>query len=223
MRTYANLTIIGTSHISKESIDLVKEKINELKPEIVALELDQLRFESLFYNKKRKNKLTDIRYIGFKGFLFNLIGAYIESRLGRIVNVKPGSEMKAAALTARQNHADIALIDQDIRITLKKLSAAFPWREKLRFLFEVFRGIFKREKISIDLTKVPDPALIKKLTNKIKKDYPSIYKVLIEERNYVLAKNLYKLMSTNKSIIAVVGAGHEEEIIDIIKKMKHDV
>jgi len=219
MRDYKNITIIGTSHIAKESVNLVREKINELKPGIVALELDKLRFEALFYNKKRKNKLSDIRYIGIKGFLFNIIGAYIENKLGRMVNVKPGSEMKAATLAAKENNADLALIDQDIRITLKNLSKAFTWREKLRFIAEIIKSLLKREKISIDLTKVPDKKLIKKLTEKMKRNYPSIYKVLIEDRNKVLAKNLYKLMATNKKIIAVVGAGHEDEIIDIIQKM----
>lgn len=219
MRSYHNLIIIGTSHIANESILLVKEKINEMKPDIVALELDQLRFEALLYEKKHKNRLSDIRYIGLKGFLFNLIGAYIENKLGKIVNVKPGSEMKAAIIAAKQNNADIALIDQDIRITLKNLSKSFTWKEKLRFIAEIIKSFFKREKIKIDLTKVPNKKLIKKLTDKMKRDYPSIYKVLIDDRNKVMAKNLYKLMPTGKKIIAIVGAGHEDEIIGLIKEM----
>ncbi len=219
MIIYRNLTIIGTSHIAKESIVEVKKNINEQKPDIVALELDRLRFEALFYNKKRKTSLRDIFDIGIKGFLFNLIGAYVENKLGKMVNVKPGSEMKAAIFAAKENKADIALIDQDIRITLKSLSKAFGWKERFKFLADLIRNIFKREKINIDLTKVPDKALVKKLTGRIKKDYPSIYKALIEDRNKVMAKNLYKLMSTDKKIIAVVGAGHEDDIIDLMKKM----
>lgn len=218
MRSYKNLTVIGTSHIARESIIEVKAKISELKPSIVALELDKLRFETLLYNKKSKTRLSDIRYIGLKGFLFNLIGAYIEKKLGEIVNVKPGSDMKAAIIAAKQNKADIALIDQDIRITLKALSKAFTWKEKLKFIAEIIKGFFKREKISIDLTKVPDKKLIRKLTEKFRNDFPSIYKVLIDDRNKVMAQNLYKLMSTNKDILAVVGAGHEDDIIELIKK-----
>lgn len=211
--------LIGTSHIAKQSIIEVQNKINELKPDIVALELDQLRFEALFYNKKRKTSFRDIKSIGLKGFLFNLIGAYIEKKLGEIVNVKPGSDMKAAIIAAKHNKSDIALIDQDIRVTLKSMSTAFTWREKFKFICEIIKGLFKKEKLTIDLTKVPDKKLIKKLTDKFRKDYPSIYKVLIEDRNKVMAKNLYKLMATNKSIIAVVGAGHEDDIIDLLKKM----
>ena len=218
MRNYKNLAIIGTSHIARESIIEVKSYIEENKPEIVALELDAIRFNSLFYNKKSKNKLSDIRHIGFKGFIFNLIGAYVEKKLGKMVNVKPGSEMKAAIIAAKHVKADLALIDQDIRITLKNLSNEFTFKEKLRFLGEIIKGIFIRTKISIDLTKVPDKKLIKKLTDKVKRDYPSLYKVLIEDRNKIMAENLYNIMRSNKRILAVVGAGHEDEIIELVKE-----
>ena len=219
MIIYKNLTIIGTSHIARDSILEVKKTIEEQKPEIVALELDRVRFEALFYNKKHRTTLKDIMDIGIKGFLFNLIGAYVENKLGRMVNVKPGSEMKTAIIVAKHIKADIALIDQDVRITLKNLSRAFNWKERFKFLGELIKNIFKREKVSMDLTKVPDKEMVRKLTGKVKKDYPSIYKALIEDRNRVMAQNLYKLMLRDKKIVAVVGEGHEDELVDLIKKM----
>ena len=47
-----------------------------------------------------------------------------------------------------------------------------------------------------------------------------MYKVLIEERNIVMAENLSALMEKNedKKILAIVGAGHEDEILRLIKK-----
>ena len=50
----------------------------------------------------------------------------------------------------------------------------------------------------------------------MRKDYPSVYRVLIAERNVYMSKNLYNLLTLNKKIVAVVGAGHEEEIISLI-------
>ena len=47
MHTIQNLIIIGTSHIAVESIDEVTTAIAELKPEIIALELDLKRFKRL--------------------------------------------------------------------------------------------------------------------------------------------------------------------------------
>ena len=72
----------------------------------------------------------------------------------------------------------------------------------------------------LDLTKVPSKKMIKKLTSEVKKRYPNVYNVLIEERNKIMALNLKRLMESNpdKLIIAIIGAGHEEEMMDLIKK-----
>ena len=130
---YNGLTIIGTSHISKQSVNDVKEHILIEKPEIIAIELDKIRLYSLL-NKKKKLKSVDFRKIGFTGLIFNFIGAYIEKKLGKLVDTKPGSEMLAAIKLARQEKIPISLIDQDIRITLKKITKNITWKEKYRFL-----------------------------------------------------------------------------------------
>ncbi len=220
MQRYKNLTIVGTSHIAIQSIKEVEEVILKVKPGIVALELDKLRFNALIYKKKKKLNLRDIKKIGLKGFLFNAVGAWIEKKLGKIVGVSPGTEMKKAVKIAYKVKSDISLIDQDISRTLKRLSQEITWREKLRFVLEVITGFFKRPKLKMDLTKVPSQKIIKKLTSKLKRQYPSVHKVLVKERNEIMAKNLYKLMSTGKEIVAIIGVGHEEEIIRLIKSQK---
>ena len=69
------------------------------------------------------------------------------------------------------------------------------------------------------MTKVPSKKIINELVEKVRKRYPNVYKVLIEERNHVMAKNLKKIIENNKDkkILAIVGAGHEEEILKLIK------
>ena len=131
--------------------------------------------------------------------------------------------MLTAIKLAKKEGIPIALIDQDIRITLQRLSKQITWKEKLRFLSDFLFGNFhKQEKIKIDLTKVPEKEMIEKLTLEFKKRYPTMHNVLVTERNKVMAKNLYKLMTQekDKKILAVIGAGHEQEIIDIIKNAR---
>ncbi len=224
MERYKNLAVVGTSHISEESVEEVRETILAERPGIVALELDSLRFAALMSGRKKKIRLSDIREIGLKGYLFNLIGAWIEKKLGEIVKVAPGSEMRAAALAAREVNARIALIDQDIKVTLKRLSKRITFKEKARFVFELGKGlVVRRPAVRFDLRKVPSKRLIKKLLGMLKRHYPSFYKTLIEERNVYMAKRLYSLMQTSNTIIAVVGAGHEDEIIALIKRLEKDV
>ena len=220
---YKNLAIIGTSHIAKQSLEEVEKAIEEGKPDIVALELDRKRLYSLMNKEERKISIYDIRRVGFKGFIFSLIGAWAEKKLGKIVGVAPGSEMKKAVMLARKYKLKIALIDQDIEITLRRFSKALTWREKWNFVADIMKQAFTGKKeIEFDLAKVPDRKIIRKLIGKVKIRYPNIYRVLIEERNEVMAKNLEKIMEENndKKILAIIGAGHEEDILDIIKKPK---
>ncbi len=217
---YKNLTIIGTSHIAKQSLEDVEKEIEVKKPDVIALELDRRRLYSLL-KKPGRMRIYDIKRVGLKGFIFSLIGAWAEKKLGKIVGVAPGSEMKKAVRLARKHNIKIALIDQDIEITLKRFSKSLTWKEKWNFIGDIVKAFFARKKvIEFDLTKVPSKKVIKKLVGKVKERYPNIYKVLIVERNYVMAENLRKIMEAypDKKILAVIGAGHEDDILELIKK-----
>ncbi len=217
---YKNLTIIGTSHIAKQSLEDVEKEIENKKPDIIALEMDRRRLYSLF-KKPGKIRIYDIKRVGIKGFIFSLIGAWAEKKLGKIVGVAPGSEMKKAVRLARKHDIKLALIDQDIEITLKRFSKSLTWKEKWNFIIDIVKAIFVRKNvIEFDLTKVPSKKVIKKLVGQVKKRYPNIYRVLIEERNQVMAENLRKIMENyqDKKILAIIGAGHEDDILELIKK-----
>ena len=218
---YKNLVFLGTSHIAKQSLDEVKEGIEKEKPEIIALELDSKRISALMQKGERKIEFRAIKKIGIKGFIFSLFGAWAEKKLGKIVGVSPGSEMKRAIRIAKKKNIQIALIDQDIEITLKRLSKELTWKEKFNFLADIIKALFTRKKdIEFDLTKVPEKKIIKKLVEKLKERYPNIYKVLIEERNVVIASNLKNLMNEypEKNILVILGAGHIDDVLEILEQ-----
>jgi len=222
MNCYKNLYILGTSHISKDSVKNVENFILDKKPDIVAVELDRKRFYAMM--NEIKLSIKDIFHLGVKAFLINLIGAYVEKKLGKVVGVNPGSEMKKAIELVKKNNLKLSLIDQDINITLKKLSKAITIGVVFKFIWDVIRAVIfrKRDIEMFDIRKVPSKKVINNILKKIKGKYPTIHKVLIEERNEVMAKNLYKVMNKykDKKIFAVVGAGHESEIVNIIKRIE---
>lgn len=225
MVKYKNLYIIGTSHISKQSVNEVKRTIEKLNPEIIALELDQSRFLALTSNKKQDSKITTkIQMLGIKGFLFNSIGAFVEKSLGKRTGIKPGTEMKTAIDLAKKNKIEIALIDQPITITIKKLTSQITKKEKIFFIKELLQTLFAKQKhLPFNLNKVPSQKTIDKLIEETKYNYPTIYRVLVEERNVYMANALNKLMNTypKKTILAIIGAGHEKEIVGEIKSIKN--
>jgi len=214
-----SIILIGTSHISPHSIKNVRVVIRRIKPRIVALELDIQRFNSLLYGKK---KILAIKELGLRGALINAIGAYVEKKLAEIVHTHPGDEMKEAIKTAKEVKADIALIDQNIIITLKKLAERLTFKEKITLVLDIVRSLFFKQKIRFNLAKVPSKSFIKKLTTEVKKSYPTIYQVLIKERDDYMAKQLFLLAQKHPTsdIVAVVGIGHEEGILKKLKKME---
>ena len=60
MMYYKNVIILGTSHISPDSVAAVNDLILNETPDIIALELDPLRFKSLISSSKQKFHLLDI-------------------------------------------------------------------------------------------------------------------------------------------------------------------
>ena len=221
MIKYKNLSILGTSHIAAQSIDEVRKNVKEIRPGIIALELDYKRFQALT-SKKPKGIVNPFQF-GLIGFIFNQLGAYAEKKLGKLVGITPGSEMVEAARLAKKYKIKIALIDQDIGITLKNLSKEITRKEKWRFIIDLFKaGFTKENKITIDLTKVPKEDFIRKIIKQVKERYPSFYKVIVKDRDKVMAKNLYTLISNNKDekVLAIVGAGHEKDMLKEIKRYK---
>lgn len=218
---YKNLVFLGTSHIAKQSLNEVNKYIEEEKPDIIALELDKRRLHALMSKTQRKIGLRNIRNIGLKGFLFSLFGAWAERKLGKLVGVSPGSEMKQAIKIAKKEGIELALVDQDIEITLKKFSSSITWKEKMNFLIDVVKALLTRKKeIDFDLTTIPDRKIIKNLTNRLKERYPNVYKVLIEGRNIVIASNITRLMNSfpDKKILVILGAGHVDDVLELVKE-----
>ncbi len=214
------LTILGTSHIAKQSMNEVRKEIDEKKPDIIAVELDRGRLEGLLNPKKQKLRLSDIRKVGVKGWVFALIGAWGEKKLGQHVGVSPGQDMLTAVKLARERKIPLALIDQEISITLKRFSKTLTWREKFRFVGDLIQGAVSRKKPDFDLRTVPSKEVIGKLIGHVKVRYPNVYKVLVTERNHVMARNLATLIRLNpeKHILAIVGAGHEDELDDLVTR-----
>jgi pheromone shutdown-related protein TraB len=222
MDKYSNLYLIGSSHISKQSIKEIKKAFEDLKPDLVAVELDKQRLHGLMSDKKSKFSLYDIKRVGLKGFLFALIGSWASNKLGKLVGVKPGTEMKTAIKLAKKNKVKVALIDQNIEVTLKKFSKAFTWKEKFRVISDIFQALVLRKKdkvLTFDLNKVPSRKIINMLIAQVKERYPNLHKVIIEERNYYMARKLKKLMALHpdEKILVVMGAGHLDEVIRILK------
>jgi pheromone shutdown-related protein TraB len=224
------INIIGSSHIAKESVERVKKEIESFSPDIVALELDARRAYALMHKddneKQKKDYWGMIKSVGFKGFVFAVVGSFVQKKLGDMVGIEPGAEMKNALIAAKSKGIKVVYIDQDVEVTLKRFSNAITWKEKWQFVKDIFEVSVspKKRKLKFDLKTVPDDKIINEMIKEVEKKYPNIHRVLVEERNVIMAKRLYALSRKypEGKILAVVGAGHKEEILRIIKKLEKE-
>ena len=220
------IKIIGTSHVAAESVREIEQAFAEWKPDIVAVELDHNRLVALWEKRSRRPSLGMLR-VGLSGFLFALIGSYVQRKIGSKVGMDPGGEMRRAVELAGQHGARIALIDQRVERTLYRFSQVLSWKEKLRIAKDIVRGVlFSKQEIkrmgleNIDFTKVPGKEVVKKLLDMVHKRYPNIYRVLVTERNVVMARKISHLrrIEPGKKILIVVGAGHVEGLTALLEQ-----
>jgi len=210
----AEIVLVPTSHIARQSLENVRMVIKKEKPDCVAVELDMNRYMAI--KEGESSSIEAMKNLGFLTFLFYWILKQLQSWLGKKLGILPGSEMVQAIEVARREEIKIAFIDRDIRVTLARVKN-ISWKEKTKLILYLFKGltidylllkIRKGEKI--DLSKVPPKELINQAMLLMKKDFPQLYRVLVKERDLYMAIKLKKLSEQFRKIVAVTGAGHTD-------------
>lgn len=208
-----NILLVGTAHVSEKSVREVEEAIEAYKPDVVAVELDARRFQSL--KAAPENKELPIRDI-LKGnnlaiFLIQTTLALVQRRVGAEMGVRPGAEMLAAVDAAGARGLGIALIDRDLGITLGRFWAKMSLREKLRLGASLVLATLGIGTDEIDIDKITQDDVVAGLIGELRAFAPTVAEVLVDERDAYLAQNLLSLAKT-KRVVGVVGAGHREGI-----------
>ncbi|MBW9220502.1 TraB/GumN family protein [Methanothermococcus sp. SCGC AD-155-N22] len=219
-----DIYILGTAHVSEDSIKEVEETIKEIDPDLIAVELDNDRFFALINGENDKDpkdiNIWEILKSGDIGlFLLHTILASFQREIGEKFNIKPGSEMKKAIELAKLYKKPLYLIDRPIDITLKRALSSMSLKEKLKLLCQLFEdddSISKLDKRSIK--EIVDNA--EELVEILKDLSPSLYKVFVDERDRYMAKNIFDTSIGREKIVVVVGAGHVKGIIDYLKKLE---
>jgi pheromone shutdown protein TraB len=201
------ITIIGTSHISPEAVEKVKKTILNDRPACVAVELDPERYYAL----KRKAK-GGSGGMGFTGMVLHFLQGSLSEKTG----IVPGTEMMSAVEAGLAVGAKVVLIDKPIREIMTGIKK-IPFSAKMKFLSKVVFGFMQKDKVKIDLKKVPEDKLVDQAIVYMRKEFPEFYKILIADRNKYMYNWIKKLSEEFDSIIVVVGAGHKEGLRRMLK------
>lgn len=212
----SSLKIIGTAHVSEKSVEEVKRAILETKPDVVAVELDMNRYHNLKMEAagEKPDKEINIREIiksdQLTAFLASGFLSYMQKKIGDEVGVKPGAEMMAAIEAAEEVGANVALIDRDIQITLKRALNQMSFWEKAKFAYGIIASLFAKDEDLEDIEKIKEGDTLAEVMGYFEEMSPHAYQVLVDERDAHMARMLLDL--PEGQVIAVVGAGHQNGI-----------
>jgi len=220
----SKIVLIGTAHVSEKSVAEVKAAIRNLKPDIVAVELCRGRYDSLKGNVQ--DNQVPIKEILSQGkinyYLIHWLLAYVQKKIGDDMGVKPGAEMISAIEEAESIGAKVALIDRDIQVTLQRFWGKMKFLEKIKMIGSLLGGLIGiGGGAEIDIDQITETDVVTALVNELRGFAPTAAEVLIDERDAYLAGSLVNVAAGgNKTIVAVIGAGHKPGVTKYLKNPK---
>ncbi len=211
----AEIRIVGTAHVSQQSVDEVRTAIGEYTPDVVAIELDPSRFSALKRQAADPSVKDVLEVKNFNSLLVQWLLAYLQRKIGLDVGVEPGAEMKAAIEEAEKRGIAIALVDRDIRVTLLRFWNSLGFIEKIKMFWALIISIAEVDNgQEIDIESLKDQNVIDVVMEEFRKFSPNGARALIDERDAFIAHQLVllKAQRPDGKILAVVGAGHRQGI-----------
>ncbi|MBQ3368449.1 TraB/GumN family protein [bacterium] len=213
------LYLIGTAHVSGDSVKFVEECINEFEPDTVAVELDKNRMDVL--KNRKKYEETDIFDIFKKKkvlfFTVQLIMSGYQKKIAEKTGSAPGSEFKKAIELAEEKDLKLVNADRDISVTLKRTINAMTFKEKVKFFTGMLFGDDKDvDEKAIEELKKGD--MLMQIIGEMQDEFPSLKRTILDERDRYLAANIAQ--NLGEKTVAVVGAAHVPGILRRLQEEK---
>lgn len=209
--------LIGTAHLSKESVNLVRSMIDEVRPDCVAVELCESRYQSLRQPDRWRNMDIIAVIRGGKAYVLmaQLMLSGFQRKLGEKLDIKPGAEMLAALTRAEELGCAVTLADRDIRVTLKRSWASIGLWTSVKLIASIVLALFSKQEVSQEeIERLKSSDALESLMKEFSAKLPHVRTALIDERDRYLAAKI--AAAPGARVVAVVGAGHVPGIRSII-------
>jgi pheromone shutdown protein TraB len=193
------ITLVGVGHVFQIS-GQVRRVIHERGANAVCVELDARRYQALIQEDKGRKVPFSYRMLSM-----------FQKRLARQFGGEVGHEMLTAIEAAREVGADALFIDVDAGVLFNRLWRQMPPREKMRLFLSSFIGLFaSKERVERDLEDFQENE--EKYLDAFEQQLPTLKKVLIDDRNQLMASRIEMAEDRYGSVVAVIGDGHVEGI-----------
>ena len=214
-----SIYIVGTAHVSAQSVADVRATVAAIQPDTIALELCEPRYQGLVKKSawQHTNLFQVIRQKKATFLLAQLVLQSFYRRLGKQLEVEPGAEMLAGAACAEETGAHLALIDRRIDITLKRVWRYLGFWQRMKLFYVLLESVFASDELQDeDIEALKKQDQLEALMGEMGRAFPAIKHRLIDERDVYLAQKLRD--APGEKIVAVVGAGHVPGMVAAIQQ-----
>ena len=212
--------LVGTAHVSKQSVVDVRRTVELVRPDVVCVELDEVRYKNL--TDPTRWRKTNIGEVIRKGkamlLLSSLIMTSFQRRIGKKLGVMPGAELLEGVKAAEDVGARVVLVDRDIQVTLKRTWRNLGMWDKFKMVTQLTASLFVTEEIDEEtIEELKDTEKLSDVLQLLSDEFPKMKSTLIDERDRYLAQKIGEVDADR--IVAVVGAGH---VPGIMKEVEVD-
>ncbi|HEY1137102.1 MAG TPA: TraB/GumN family protein [Xanthomonadaceae bacterium] len=207
-------TLLGTAHVSKTSVDVVRAAIATGLYDTIAVELDPQRAQALTDPDAlaRLDLVKVLREGKTAVFAANLGLAAYQRRLAEQLDIEPGAELKAAVVDARERGLALQLIDRDVGLTFKRAMQRLGFWGRAKVGGGLMTSLFVDEKVSDEqIEGLKQGDMLESSFSEFAADSPALYETVIAERDAYMAARLREIPAQHpdaREVLAVVGAGH---------------
>jgi pheromone shutdown-related protein TraB len=221
--------LLGTAHVSRESVEDVTRAITREKPDCVLIELDDARARNIQDPDHWKH--MDIVQVIRSGKIYLLFSSILlsifQKKMGDRLTSAPGAEFKRAIELSVEKNIAHHFIDREIRITLKRAWQSVGFWGKMRLMSELIASLFMSEKMEKDdIEKLKEKDALQTLLDALPPTFRKIREIIIDERDHYMAQRVRDLtLHTSKpprKVLVVIGAGHLRGIEESMH-IEHDL
>src|SRR4030042_4205918 len=206
------ITLIGKGHVFDLSSALLRI-FDEKNPEVVCVELDVQRCNALMMKasdpEKYKAKSKNLPIV------YKLLARFQDS-MAEKYGVTAGEEMLTAINYAGSHQLPVEFIDMNAQVLFTKMLRSMKSSERIKLFLTGIGGFFiSKGRVEKELDKFEDD--LDKYIAEIGEKFPTIKRVLIDERNQFMVERLVDASQRFKNVLALVGDGHIPGITNLLK------
>ncbi|MBD3406750.1 MAG: hypothetical protein GF411_11605 [Candidatus Lokiarchaeota archaeon] len=213
------IVFVPVIHTDTESIERARQTVRDVKPDVVAVELDKERYNQLMNQDLEEHDMPTEMFGDPTQNMMNQIALLLRS-FGQQTGAGVGQEMLAAIEEGRSIGSKIALVDRPIQETIYAVSQV-PLDEIYKITYSVPDANEDLQNMGAQgfLSMLKDKETVDELLIEFRKELPKLAEALIDQRDEYVATALHTILNdVEGKIVAVLGAGHIEGVKRALRK-----